>query len=1025
MSKKALAHRRDSPPSVSPTKMGSRLALFIGFLSSVALGFEHGHWDKHRYSRWKEKEQLGGEGGWAAVFVREPVDCLFTGWSSWSACTRPSSSGKALFQVRTRTITTRPMFGGRHCPHMKQARECRGAGGASQRKPQHCDLSRWSSWSSCTKGFHYRKRTVLQLPAFGGQNCPHLKEARECQNSLLAQAQLLVQNALVELHHGWLELLMWLGQSQGSDVALFCAPLLLVLLVTLYVMGNAPAAGRADSKLDELVARRRTSSNTILPRTQSKLGKVPLPARSPGDSNADGGRDSFDPWAMAGGEDVQRPSPRTPPPVRTPPGQAGIRHLLSAGRPALELPTVDDDYEDAPDMAEGSESSLQYTMSALIKLIPSKTPRPAAARPVEGEQVFGIDTATLLIEDANPVGRLTEYTQSKGDRKELEYVESAPSTGSGFICKVLLESFEVGIGFARNKRQAKHLAAIMALRTIRMHPDLSTFTMPKVESVIVPLLPLPRPNSQPADGRGQQLPGRPRSAMGGGDVAPLQVDEKTRWKATVFSGSSSAPSDADKVSLRRVNGLLNKLTLDKFDPILAKVIAEVGSTVDELPATDMGRYIGQVAGAFVRKAQADPHFSMMYARLWKEVSSRGARWAGELRENLLERCAAEFRGVPQQVTEGMVDWAKQSKGAQEERSTWAKKCVVGHAKLVGCLHLNGLVTEGDIFGHLAGLKARAKEEDGPAPPLPWMPCAVERLCVLLQTVGKHIHQHGDNAKLHKLVDSLRPLSITDQSRIRFMVQGMFELRTLRWEPRRMEEQPSTLAEVHEKAAVEAQRSTTPRRKATTPRRERFDSFDKKTPRGGGGGGRTFDWDTRAGTRGTAPTTPGRTCKTPTKRTALDRSSSFDAVFGREAPARSRDLPAAITPTALTTKCVTLLRDSGASTDVTDVCERIAELMVNTPAFRERFAVELFDLLLQRTEAGRVQLMQVLAKLHEMRELTASEIVHGLVEILANLDDLAIDVPRVRDYVAEAIAHLKRTGSIDTAALPQEHRALWE
>ena len=141
-------------------------ALLASGLLSFTEGSEHGHWDQHRFSRWKQKKKkhVPGEGGWDVVFVREPVDCLFTGWTSWSACTRPSTGTKSLFQFRTRTIKTRPMFGGRHCPHMKQARECRGADGAQQREPQHCSLSRWSSWSSCIKGYHSRKRAALQLP---------------------------------------------------------------------------------------------------------------------------------------------------------------------------------------------------------------------------------------------------------------------------------------------------------------------------------------------------------------------------------------------------------------------------------------------------------------------------------------------------------------------------------------------------------------------------------------------------------------------------------------------------------------------------------------------------------------------------------------------------------------------------------------------------------------------------------------------------------------------------------------------
>ncbi len=105
-----------------------------------------------------------------------PVDCIVSGWSSWSACSAQCNGGS---QIKTRSVITRNANGGAACPSLSESQSCN-----TRPCAVHCQVSAWSTWSSCSKacggGSQAQTRSVIVRPAFGGNACPTLTQIQSC-----------------------------------------------------------------------------------------------------------------------------------------------------------------------------------------------------------------------------------------------------------------------------------------------------------------------------------------------------------------------------------------------------------------------------------------------------------------------------------------------------------------------------------------------------------------------------------------------------------------------------------------------------------------------------------------------------------------------------------------------------------------------------------------------------------------------------------------------------------------------------
>jgi hypothetical protein len=96
-----------------------------------------------------------------------PEDCVVASWSTWSACSKTCGGGEMF---KERTVTKNPRFGGEECPHTRENRDCN-----MQSCPRHCEIGNWTAFTDCTKtcgaGTHTKTRNVTE-GAFGGVKCP-------------------------------------------------------------------------------------------------------------------------------------------------------------------------------------------------------------------------------------------------------------------------------------------------------------------------------------------------------------------------------------------------------------------------------------------------------------------------------------------------------------------------------------------------------------------------------------------------------------------------------------------------------------------------------------------------------------------------------------------------------------------------------------------------------------------------------------------------------------------------------------
>ena len=107
-----------------------------------------------------------------------PVDCQVSDWSQWNTCSATCGGGT---QSRTRTIIKDAKNGGKVCPvDLSENRVCN-----TQSCPVNCAFTDWGDWGACSAtcggGTQTRYRTITTEAANGGIACPtDLSENQTC-----------------------------------------------------------------------------------------------------------------------------------------------------------------------------------------------------------------------------------------------------------------------------------------------------------------------------------------------------------------------------------------------------------------------------------------------------------------------------------------------------------------------------------------------------------------------------------------------------------------------------------------------------------------------------------------------------------------------------------------------------------------------------------------------------------------------------------------------------------------------------
>ncbi|KAI4518893.1 ARM repeat-containing protein, partial [Schizophyllum commune Loenen D] len=275
-----------------------------------------------------------------------------------------------------------------------------------------------------------------------------------------------------------------------------------------------------------------------------------------------------------------------------------------------------------------------------------------------------------------------------------------------------------------------------------------------------------------------------------------------------------------EVVQRKVRGLLNKLTMAKFDSLSDQIIAWANKSEKEKD----GRTLIQVIRLVFEKATDEAAWSEMYARLFRKmmeqispkVQDDGIRNAeckpitgGQLFRKYLLICCQEFferSWMSKEVTAAAaaikaVESANEKKqGGDNEPDLYsdeyyaaqkAKRQGLGLIRFLGELFKLQMLPERvmhQCVQKLLGNFDDPKEED------------LEGLCVLFTTVGElldipraHVHMDVYLARMKELTKML-----TVSPRLRFSLQDVIELRQRNWRARRPAAEPTSLAQIHEK-----------------------------------------------------------------------------------------------------------------------------------------------------------------------------------------------------------------------------------
>ena len=293
---------------------------------------------------------------------------------------------------------------------------------------------------------------------------------------------------------------------------------------------------------------------------------------------------------------------------------------------------------------------------------------------------------------------------------------------------------------------------------------------------------------------GNAGPAMPVSAMGPplDPIAPLEVSAN-RWVAgSTRRNGPGVDGESPEMVERKVKGLLNKLTMERFDSISDQIIAWANKSEREKD----GRTLIQVIKLVFEKATDEATFSEMYARLCRKMMEQispkvqddgiknieGKPFAGGqlFRKYLLNRCQEDFeRGwvakeatAAAAATKATEDLAvreanEKTKGGEESdlysdeyyAAAKAKRRGLGLIRFIGELFKLQMLTERimhECIKKLLGNVENPEEEE------------IESLCKLLTTVGSLLDTQKARAHLDVYFSRMRELTKNKNVNARMM-----------------------------------------------------------------------------------------------------------------------------------------------------------------------------------------------------------------------------------------------------------------
>ncbi|KAI1893865.1 hypothetical protein AGOR_G00128060 [Albula goreensis] len=353
---------------------------------------------------------------------------------------------------------------------------------------------------------------------------------------------------------------------------------------------------------------------------------------------------------------------------------------------------------------------------------------------------------------------------------------------------------------------------------------------------------------QPMGGRG------PPSGMGGPRrsqqgqrkeprkiIASVSLNEDVKlnkaekaWKPSakkVAQGGREKVEDDPEIAktqelFRRVRSILNKLTPQMFQQLMKQVTELTIDTEERLKG---------VIDLIFEKAISEPNFSVAYANMCRCLMGLKVPTTDKpgvtvnFRKLLLNRCQKEFEKDKDddeifEKKQKELDAASGEEEKQrlkeelEESKDKARRRSLGNIKFIGELFKLKMLTEAIMHDCIVKLLKNHDEE------------SLECLCRLLSTIGKDLDFEKAKPRMDQYFNQMEKIikERKTSSRIRFMLQDVLDLRRNNWVPRRGDQGPKTIDQIHKEAELEEHREQI---------KVQQQLLSKKDTRSGGAGGR--------------------------------------------------------------------------------------------------------------------------------------------------------------------------------------------
>eukprot|EP01062_Namystynia_karyoxenos_P078621 TRINITY_DN812_c0_g1_i2.p1 TRINITY_DN812_c0_g1~~TRINITY_DN812_c0_g1_i2.p1 ORF type:complete len:923 (+),score=385.49 TRINITY_DN812_c0_g1_i2:108-2771(+) len=248
-----------------------------------------------------------------------------------------------------------------------------------------------------------------------------------------------------------------------------------------------------------------------------------------------------------------------------------------------------------------------------------------------------------------------------------------------------------------------------------------------------------------------------------------------------------------------INGLLNKLTPEKYDNVSRNILEE-----NVLGSDD---HMDKVIELLFKQAVDQPIYVSMYARLAKDITVRekdlaegGQQGGSKFRRHLIMAVQAEYENRAQEVkaaTEGVAEAEKMEKGEEDRdkkiadckaKAEKARKRWVGNIKFLGELFLQALITEKVARAILCDLLYGWKMEgDDFYPDDHKLELLLEFILVIGpkldgpdQPQGQKFTNEHYMRKLQRLITTQLDGKPRYPPRLRFKIQDMLDVRKKGW-----------------------------------------------------------------------------------------------------------------------------------------------------------------------------------------------------------------------------------------------------